>query len=118
MPKQGDKLDVAFGLQKAWWVIYPRIFLFLPPPDQQYSELKLSDGSICFGFNANNIAAHSGGDATLLLLNNQIGSLSAREEPGEITKGANRAINVIFSLHPNGDFLCAPVKVGKIRGTA
>lgn len=120
--QQGKPLDSSLGV-KGWWVEYGYIFVFLPPPNQKFMELHLPTGERCFGINAADLAdaftaagplQMSQGD---LLLNNQIGSLSFREEPGEITPGATRAVDFIFRL-PYGAEVRAPVKIGRIAGTA
>jgi len=53
--QQGTALDTALGVQ-GWWVQYAYIFLFLPPPDQAFTEIRIPTGERCFGFNAIELA--------------------------------------------------------------
>jgi hypothetical protein len=120
--QHGKPLDPSLGV-KGWWVEYEHVFLFLPPPDQSFTQLNLPTGESCFGFNATDLANAftAAGPISMLpgdlILNNQIGSLSVREEPGSLTPGATRAVDFIFGL-PYGAEVRAPVKIAPIAGSA
>lgn len=120
--QQGKPLESSLGVN-GWWVEYGHVFLFLPPPSQKFTHLKLPTGESCFGFNAAALADAfaAAGPVPMspsdLLLNNQMGSLSVREEPGTLTPGATRAVDFIFGL-PYGAEVRAPVKIAPIAGSA
>ena len=120
--QQGKPLDSSLAV-KGWWVEYGYIFLFLPPPNQGFMQLHLPTGKGCFGFNAADLADAftAAGPIQMsqddLLLNNQVGSLSVREEPGKITPGATRAVDFIFGL-PYCAEVRAPVKIAPTAGSA
>jgi hypothetical protein len=122
-PKQGDALDPLLGFAKAWWVDYPRIFIFVPPPDQRNSEAKLPTGGSAVGINAVELAKAftAAGpldqNASDVVMNNQIGSLTVREQAGAITPGATSAIDFVFS-GPFGSEVIVPVKFAPIGGRA
>jgi hypothetical protein len=97
--------------------------LFLPPPDQPFTQLDLPAGGSCFGFNATDLAGAFTAAGPMsaspsdLILNNQIGGLSVGEKPGTLTAGATRAVDFIFGL-PYGAEVLAPVKIAPIAGSA
>jgi hypothetical protein len=107
--RQGEPLDASLGINGEW-VIYAYIFLFLPPPHQKLTQLKLPTGENCFGFNAHDLAGAFNMDAATLLLNNRIKSVGVRWEPGIPALGAARCINFIFYMGPFGQ-VSAPVQV-------
>jgi hypothetical protein len=120
--QQGKPLDSSLGVI-GWWVEYGYIFLFLPPPNQIFTEVKLETGERCFGINAAELAdafTKAGPfqvSSSDLILNNELGSLSVREEPGMITPGATRAVDFVFGL-PYGAQVRAPMKSAPIAGSA
>jgi hypothetical protein len=114
--KQGQPLGTSIHV-KGYWVIYEYLFLFVPPPDQNITIVKLPNGVNCLGFNAIDMADAfhiSPGD---LILDNQLGSLSVRWEPGVPGPAASRATNYIFGLPLRGDII-APVSHAPIQGSA
>lgn len=116
-PKQGDGLDPKFGI-RGWWVVYPTVFLFVPPPEGIHTELPVpgSAGS-AIGFNIVEMASAFGGDASALALNNQIGALTVYVRAGELMSGIEQAVDYVFGL-PTGQEIVAPVKTAVIKGSA
>jgi len=107
--QQGKPLD-SILVVKGWWVEYGHVSLFVPPFDQDFTPPqqlfrlqchKLSDAFTVVG--SFHVSTRE------LLLNNQIGGLSVRGEPGVPTPGATHAGDVIFGL-PYGAEVRAPVK--------
>ena len=121
MPKQGDKTPASCGI--GWWVQYPRIFIFMPPPDDIFVQKQLPSGDETFGFNIIKMAIsfRVAGMANIrdddVIAMNQMGILSVREEPGKIVHGAEGAIDFIFTA-PLGIEISLPVKYTIIKGTA
>jgi hypothetical protein len=99
--RQGMPLETSLGVN-GWWVEYGYVFLFAPPPNQRFTQLKLPTGESCFGFNVADLADAFAAAGPLpmspsdLLLNNQIGSLSFREEPGTLTPPRYRCCGFHF----------------------
>lgn len=116
-PKQGDSLDPLLGVKKGWWVKYPRVFLFTPPPIQEFTQIYVESGKPCFGFNAIKVAAEFGITPSDVVLNNAIQALSVREETGIKSPGAESAINFIFELPHDGKIIVS-IQSTEIKGSA
>jgi hypothetical protein len=114
--KQGQPLDPSTDV-KGYWVIHEYLFLFLPPPDQKITIVKLPSGVNCLGFNVIDMAASFQITPGDLILNNQLGSLSVRWESGVPGPAATSATNYIFGLPLRGEIM-APVNHAPIRGSA
>jgi hypothetical protein len=121
-PQQGDKLDPALGIE-GWWINYPRIFLFNPPPPTELHKIWLPSGEECFGFSAKFLAKEFtktgpfGQTAQSIVTNNEILGLVVTEEQGALRPGATRVINFVFSL-AYGTAIRVPVIATPLTGTA
>jgi hypothetical protein len=114
--RQGTLLDPKYGIQ-GWWVEYAHVFLFAPPPNAKFTPLKIDSGENCIGLSAVELASAFGIPPSDLVLNNQIGSLFMRWEPGVPSTGATRAINYFFRLPISGE-VCAPIQIATVAGRA
>jgi hypothetical protein len=95
--KKGRPLDASTNV-KGYWIIYEYLFLFVPPPDQIITIVKLRSGVNCLGFNVVDMANAFQIPPGDLILNNQLGSLSVRWEAGVPGPAATSATNYIFGL--------------------
>jgi hypothetical protein len=114
--RQGTPLDPKHGI-RGWWVEYAHVFLFAPPPDSKSTQLKIDSGENCIGLNVVELATAFGIPPGDLILNNQIGSLFMRWEPGIPAPGAARAANYFFGLQIGGEVL-VPIQIATIAGRA
>ena len=114
--QQGQPLGDALGV-KGEWVEYAHVFLFLPPPDQPFTQIGI-DGQACFGFNAHALAANLQTNASDLILNNRLGNLSIRWEEITPGRGATKAFKYFFLLQPFGSEAVATINVAPIGGHA
>jgi hypothetical protein len=114
--RQGQPLNEALGV-KGEWVEFAHVFLFLPPPEQSFTQIGMA-GQACFGFNAHVLAENLQTNASDLILNNRLGNLAIRWEETTPSRGAAKTFKYFFLLQPFGAEAVATVSTAPIGGHA
>jgi hypothetical protein len=107
--EQGEEFEPLPGT-KGFWVAED-IFLFLPPPDQELTEIPSikNPGEISLGFNLHNLARAMGCQPEDIILNNKIGALTVTFTPSKPKIGFERAMDFVFEIPGYG--AKAPVSI-------